>query len=237
MQKRMMVGVGIAIAVIMFPMLAVANPKPIIGVIPDSIDFGEVDIGDSATKGLLITNFNGHTLEVYSITFEPGSSDAFMISNPPVMPLLIPTTSTHELAIVFTPTVEGEVFGTLTITSNDLANPSVQVNFKGTGAADSQTTIEDILAFFDAGVEAGTIEGRGRRHRMKRINLRIFKFKLLLAAMFIDRGWDRATCKMLWHLYALCDGQRRPRDLIVGEDVPELNTMILSLLNCERTRY
>lgn len=228
MRSRTTIGVGIVLAVIMLPLLAAANPDPFIGTIPTSIDFGEVDIGSSAQKGLLVTNFNGHDLIIYSIELNPVGGD-FQVNNVPVLPLIIIPQGAHELQVVYTPTVEGDASATLAIASNDPAMPVLTVNIKGVGVS-TAVTIEDILAFYDAGVEAGTIEGKGPACS-RDAHQKTFKFKLLIAAFFIDKGWMKGACALLWQAYERSDGQDCPKDWIKGPDVDELNAMILQLLS------
>ena len=122
------------------------------------------------------------------------------------------------------------------ITSNDPAKPSIEVNIKGIGVSNG-VTIESTLAFFYAGVDAGTIEGAGYRDAARDSHLKVFEWRLLLVAYFLDKGTDRVACILLWNAYERSDGQHRPKDFIVGHDLPELNAMILELitnLGCER---
>ena len=113
---------------------------------------------------------------------------------------------------------------------------AVGVKLEGEGivAPGEPVTIQDILTFFYNGVDNGTIEGAGRNCSSRRAHLKVFEFKLLMVEFFILKGWDRATCNLLWHAYARSDGQKPPKDWIDGDeevgDVPKLNTMILDLL-------
>jgi len=62
---------------------------PIIGVIPPEQNFGEVEVGSSATAPILITNFNGHDLIITDIGFQGGSSSDFAVTMMPVLPTII----------------------------------------------------------------------------------------------------------------------------------------------------
>lgn len=63
-------------------------------------------------------------------------------------------------------------------------------------------TVAGLLAFFDAGVEAGTIEGTGSDDRVKSIHRRVFRLTLVAASSLIDGGhrdwpaacWSVHTC-------------------------------------------
>jgi len=119
----------------------------------------------------------------------------------------------------------------LEIASNDPANALVTVELSGVGIAaqGEPITVEDILAFLDAGVEAGTIQGTGHHPRMSEVRLKLFKALLLKVGSHIDDDRMRAACWRLKRAYLRSDGQSRPFDFVKGDDVPELNAMILQL--------
>jgi hypothetical protein len=131
----------------------------------------------------------------------------------------------------FSPDAEGLVTGTVKVVWTNGESGTSYVELSGTGIPGSgPLTIEDILAFFDAGVEAGTIVGKGPACS-RNAHLKIFKFKLLMVAFFIDKGWDKGACRLLWHAYERSDNQDCPKDWIRGQAVGTLNDMILQLLS------
>jgi hypothetical protein len=218
---------------------------PDIAVTPLSHDFGELEVGAAGTASIVIGNPSGFYLVVSSIAFRDGSSSDFFISNvdvsnsgwdqsPDDRPLLIGpingTVHTIVVEITYIPSDLGVAEAELEIISNDPDNPKVLVDLRGTGVGSQALDIEAILKFFDDGVEAGTIQGKGPGCA-KDAHLKVFRFKLLMAAFFIDKGWNKGACKLLWQAYARSDGQGNPRDLVQGQDVPELNAMILQLLS------
>jgi hypothetical protein len=228
--------VGAILAVVFLPLNAVANPHPNILVNYLEFDFGEVEIGSSNTVTISVNNDGGHDLWVDGVAFTGESSADFYFATEPAVPAHVPPNDGGPgypllVDVVFAPSAPGFAQAFLEIISNDPDDsPTTVVLYGEVVEPQGPLTIEDILAFFDAGVEAGTIEGQGRCSRAKRVHLRIFKFKLILAAIFLDRGWNQGTCKLLQLAYAFSDGQGGPRDKIVGDAVPELNTMILELM-------
>lgn len=234
MKKVSLIATLAAIMMFAFGPTAPALADPYIVVSPMEHDFGDVELGSSSTTMITISNIDGHDLEIYSVSLE-GSADfaITMYPNP-----IVGSGMSTEVEVAFTPSAEGYSSATLDIESNDLGNPLVEVELGGAGfsQASPPITIEDILAFFDAGVEAGTIEGHGCLPGLSEFRLNRFRNMLERAGNLIDRDRIRAACWLLNRVYLRSDGQQWPRDFVEGDDVPELNTMILQLradMGCE----
>ena len=229
MQNRTMIGVGAVIAVIMFPVLAAASPG--ISIYPDQpYDFGEVEMGTSESVDVTISNAWWGDLRIEAVNLVQCEAGFTLINPPEPDTWVIPGTSL-TFGVEFSPETEGLASCTVEVkwTNGEIGVSTVELS--GTGIAGSgPLTIEDILAFFDAGVEAGTIEGKGPACS-RDAHLKIFKFKLLMVAFFIDKGWDKGACKLLWHAYERSDDQDCPKDWIKGQAVGTLNDMILQLLS------
>ena len=98
--------------------------------------------------------------------------------------------------------------------------------------------IDAILTFFNESVDNETLYGRGRGWIAK-LRLCVMRWMLEVAGEFIDRDRINKACFMLERAYKRCDGQRRPRDFVVGEATEELADMIHDLaasLGCEWLR-
>lgn len=87
----------------------------------------------------------------------------------------------------------------------------------------------DILWFFDNGVEAGTIVGRGNWPGNANFRLWLMKSMLQAAVEFIEQDRIGLVCFMLNGAHRRCDGEPRPMDFIEGEAVPALMVMIEDL--------
>jgi len=123
-------------------------PNPVIVVDPTLIAFGSVNIGQSDTKPVTITNSGLANLIVSSIS-DPGGQ--FSIVNKPALPLTIPSTQSVTISVRFAPTVTGDTSGSFTIGSNDPATPTVTVNLTGTGAGTPVPNLETSPIFVDFG--------------------------------------------------------------------------------------
>lgn len=227
-----LVGSAVALFLVCIPLNVGANPDQYIRVTPLELNFGEVDVGMSSSLGVAIKNDNGHPLFVDSVTLVPGDGVDYTVdSNGPFM---LQSQQTVVVMVTFSPSSDGEHPAQLLVSSNDPEAPLIEVVITGTGIG--SVTIETILAFFDNAVETNQIQGTGPTCAAKRAHLKVFKFKLLMGAFFIAKGWDKGACTLLEQAYDRSDGQKPPKDWI--EDVEEgsgavleLNNMLLQLMS------
>ena len=150
---------AVASMALMLPAAAAADP--IVDVIPSSHDFGEVEVGSTASAPLLVTNFDGHNLIIYDIGFSAGSSADFVLVGVPVLPYIVVPMGWLELEVTYAPSAEGYAAAGLEIASNDAARPVLTVDLNGTGVAATPPPVDDLLVFFDGSVANGTLVGSG----------------------------------------------------------------------------
>lgn len=92
-------------------------------------DFGYVHCGASETWMLTISNTGNIDLEVTDI-----SSDEPDFTPDPTF-LTVPPGNSQDVTVTFTPSQVGHMSGALTVTSNDLDEPAVNISLSGTGSA------------------------------------------------------------------------------------------------------
>ncbi len=97
-------------------------------------------------------------------------------------------------------------------------------------AKSSQKQVEDIIQFFDASVDGGTLYGKapGKSAKGQRGALRQM---LELAGNLIAKGHINAGCRKLQGVYERCDGLPKPADFVTGGARSQLALMIEGLLN------
>ena len=95
---------------------------------PSSIDFGDVIVGETAERTLMISNDGTDDLIISEIDLD---NRAFAVDQ---TSLTISGGSASSVTVSFTPGAEGLISGTLTITSNDPDEPTVDVPLSGNGA-------------------------------------------------------------------------------------------------------
>lgn len=95
---------------------------------PCRYHFGNVQIGSSANYSFLLTNIDSKTLRITAVSVQGTSFswDAFSL------PARVGSNASIELPVVFSPTVIGRTYGTITITSNDPKSP-MTINMFGDG--------------------------------------------------------------------------------------------------------
>ncbi|MBW2122122.1 MAG: choice-of-anchor D domain-containing protein, partial [Deltaproteobacteria bacterium] len=129
---------------------------PHIEVSPLGYDFGNVELGSSATVLVGISNLGSIGLSVDSIAFQDGSSSDFSIASGPGAPTEVPPGETLYVEVMYTPSSLGTSSAHLEIKSDDSAEPTVVVTLSGTGLETEippGEQVAEILEFFDESVE------------------------------------------------------------------------------------
>jgi hypothetical protein len=208
-----------------------------IDVSPLSHNFGEVELGQPRTLTVSISNTGCGELTVSGASIETD----FAITSFPPSSVVIKPNETLDMEVTYTPTILGNNSAVLKINSNDADEPVVEVQLSAVGIPPPPSEqISNILAFFDESVEQGTLQGvlygcgKGPPHAD--FQLKILRCMIQAASNSIERERYRQACEQLRHIYKCCDGQCKPPDLVTGDAVPELASMIQQLmrtLDCE----
>lgn len=224
-------GLLLGFAVLAAPLTAAAEN---VGIAPPDLDYGEVDLGETITLPLTISSLGPTPLMISAVEITDDPNGVFEITYiDPIPPELIAGDSIYA-EVTFSADVLGTNLGTLTIVSNDREDPTMDVSLMGevvdpSGEPTPGELMDALLAFYDAAVDDGDIDGFGHCWRAQRAHRRAFRAKLQLLSLFINWGLDRPACRLLRWLDLRTDGDRRPRDFLVGDAVPELNDMIVEL--------
>jgi len=99
---------------------------------PCDYHFGRVQVGQSSSYSIKLTNTGRQTL---SITSKSKQGRAFSIGNFPLPVKLRPGASTH-LPVIFTPTAPGHALGSVKLVST-ARNPDLTMDLAGTGVANA----------------------------------------------------------------------------------------------------
>ncbi|MEP7364629.1 MAG: choice-of-anchor D domain-containing protein [Acidobacteriota bacterium] len=131
-----------------------APPVPAIRITPASIDFGDINIGQSAQRAISMTNAGTAPLTIQTVT----SSNPRFSANI-ALPLTLSPGAIRDLFVTFQPTSIAAETGTITIGSNDPATPQFAVAVSGRGAGSgpsggtpAMSITPASLAFGDTGV-------------------------------------------------------------------------------------
>jgi len=196
-------------------------------------DFGDVNTGDTSTYVVQIQNVGNGEMEVNSVTLD-GSSD-FAITSAPATPFTIAPSESIlvDIEITYTPTAAGAASTTVLIESDDEDESLVEVDLTGNGVVVDipvEQQIQNIIVYLDDSVDAGTIIGYGPGNSPeKRLNA---LNNMLASASDLIAAEDYANAiAQLQSVDKKTDGEKRPPDFIVGDNVATLNAMVNDLID------
>ena len=115
-------------------------PSPLISVSPASLNFGSINVANSSSQTLTVTNSGSADLSIQRITISGPNNIDFVIQNDQCTGTTLPPTQNCTLQIVFSPHTSGSKAGTLSISSNDSNNPTQSVPLSGSGSGGSSDT-------------------------------------------------------------------------------------------------
>ena len=233
MKKLSLAVICAVVLVFVVGVFASALAAPGIVVIPDQYDFGEVEIGFSSSTQVEISNAWWGDLTIESITLLQSGQDFSMISPPPPDTVVQPGSSVF-MEVAYSPTSLGADTATLVVewTNGEQGTSHVELSGTGVEATGEEVTFESILAFFDASVEAGTLQGTGPGSSGE-AHINVLKHMLVLAAKLFDDGLTDVACQQLEFVYNRCDGVSPPPDFVEGPALQGddgLRQMILDLM-------
>ncbi|MBN1593504.1 MAG: choice-of-anchor D domain-containing protein, partial [Candidatus Coatesbacteria bacterium] len=128
-----------------------SNSGPRIWVSDDSIEFGEVNVGQQGSQTLTIRNDGSENLQISDISPD---DEAFDASTPQPLPITLAPDAQVEVEVIFEPDEAGLFEATLSISSNDGETPTFAVDLTGEGIAVGGLLVEvsanaDAYAFED----------------------------------------------------------------------------------------
>ncbi|MFH1007911.1 MAG: cohesin domain-containing protein [Candidatus Latescibacterota bacterium] len=140
-----------AVVVLGVVVSAQAQDVPDIGVDFLTLDFGEVTIGSPESLFLVVDNYAGtDTLYVYYVSVNQ-MGQHYAVTDPPLPAPVAPGLGI-TLTVTFSPTVEGPVYGSLQIQSNDPDENPLEVPLSGNavmGGEPGGPTVTEARAWFD----------------------------------------------------------------------------------------
>jgi hypothetical protein len=205
---------------------------------PAALDFGTVLVGEWSTLSFSVTGQNITPTTITGVVLTGDLTGAFSV-NGPVLPIALGMGQTATFDVRFEPVEEGSVTAAVGISVFGPPEFYYTVNLSGIGEApvveDPAVMIDDLIAFFEAAVASGDLEGvswgRGRgRGRMAWFKVWIVWKMLHSTERLIDRGYYGWAYWQLNSILKHADGAPRPHDFVKGDAQPEFAAKILDLM-------
>ncbi len=208
---------------------------PEIDIWPDTVTFGEIEIGQEKIETITVANIGTASLEIQDLQIVQGDAMDFEVIDTDLLPLTVDPNSAVEFDLLYLPSEQGPATAVLQISSNDPDRSLVEVQLTGAGVLPEEPErcayeqINAICAFYLQGLKDGTIvgDGPGRSGRFRAIAL---GHQLITARHLIRGGYERFALFVLWSVEQRTNGMRRPPDFVAGPAVPELNAMVNELI-------
>jgi hypothetical protein len=128
-------------------------PSPQISVSSTSLDFGSVNVGNSSSQTLTITNSGSADLILQRLTIAGANVIDFITQNDHCTGTTLSSSQNCTVQIVFSPHLTGSASATLSISSNDPVTPTQTVSLSGSsgGFSVSSTGSNCFISFSAAG--------------------------------------------------------------------------------------
>jgi hypothetical protein len=190
-------------------------------------DFGQVEIGDTATAVIAISNLGDGALTIYQV--QMSNTTEFSFSSP-TLPFDVGTEPV-DIVVTFTPGSENVYDSELTILSNDGDETFIAIPVHGEGVVVSvppAQQIADILLFIEDSVADGSLAGSGPgKSAEKRLNA--LENMIESAGEDIAIGDFESACGQLSSAHKHTDGVSPPPDFVTGSAAMELAARIVAL--------
>ncbi len=122
-------------AILAVPLAADAQDAQIV---PDSLDFGQVCVGDSVVLPFQVRSIDPEfslTVDEIYITEDPSGSFEITLTEPAVLPADLDLGESMLVEVTYVPMTAGTHSGTVTVRSNDHDDPVIDVPLTGEGAS------------------------------------------------------------------------------------------------------
>ena len=195
---------------------------------PASLNFGDVEVGESLALTVTVTSLVG-SHQIVSASLAYGGPEFYIVSFDTGV---IPEGGSADVVVGFSPSAVGEFSGVAAVIVLNLGYSVFAVPLTGEGVdfePDPEEEIAEILDFIDLSVDAGDLEGTGNgsspAHRLNALMNMIEA-----AGDLIEAGHIEGACGQLMAVYRKCDGESPPPDFVEGAAREELAQRIQDLM-------
>lgn len=196
---------------------------------PASLDFGQVEVGESSTLTVTVTSLVG-SHSIMSASIASGGPDFYIDS---AYLGALTQGESGDIVIGFSPSEIGEFSGVGAVIVLNLGPSVFAVPLAGVGVdfePDPEEEIAEILEFIEDAVASGTLVGTGNGSSPEN-RLNALMNMIEAAADLIEAGDIDGACGQLTAVYNKCDGESPPPDFVGGAAQEELANMIQQLMD------
>ena len=227
--KALCFALSLGLAILAAPLTASAE---CIDVTPANWDYGDVEVGTSATQIFTIESCASTDLTVYYIGIIDDETGAYEITSAvPSVPFPVDGGATLDVEVTFTPPELGAHEAFLYVV-HDAPGGETFVNFYGTGVPfepEPGEVMADLIEFVEASADAGTLAGNGPGGSAGG-RLKAFRNMLNAANDLIEDGEYTLACAQLQDAKDRADGVHPPPDFVAGPARAEVEAMIVEVM-------
>ena len=108
---------------------------------PNSVSFGAVSVGQTASTAVSLVNGGSAPVEITQLNL---TGQPFSVNGVSELPITVAAGGAYNFSVKFSPAATGAATGQLMIASNASSNGTMAIGLSGTGAAASTTTLSSL---------------------------------------------------------------------------------------------
>jgi len=191
---------------------------------PTGYNFGEVEVGSSASADFTLSNLWWGDLTILNIQLVQAGADFILVTPPPGGTVIHPGSSCH-FGVVFSPSAEGLATAVVELrwANGETGISTSEISGVGVTTQPPPVSMLEIISFFDISVANGTLMGTGSGNSAEG-RLNALRNMLFQASNQIDAGDYEVACDQLNAALMRCD------DFVVGTARNDLKQMISDVM-------
>lgn len=135
--------------------------KPSFELVPADLDFGDVQLGQQATRSFVVRNVGNALLNVYTIDLEPGTSGEYSFASQVPIPITLNPTDEFTVDVTYTAMTPGRDEGAVLVTTDAFDDPNTPNDERSGRVTLAARAVGPDLIAFPPAVNFGTVAING----------------------------------------------------------------------------